>query len=94
MPPLEPKRYVSEVTIFTEDGKSIPATIEVNKPIKVNGWKIYQLSYDETMGKWSRKSTFELVRDPWLPVVYTGITMMLLGAVYLFAFAKIGKKNI
>ncbi|WP_446784901.1 cytochrome c biogenesis protein ResB [Macellibacteroides fermentans] len=94
MPPLEPKRYVSEVTIFTEDGKSIPATIEVNKPIKVNGWKIYQLSYDETMGKWSRTSTFELVRDPWLPVVYTGITMMLLGAVYLFAFAKIGKKNI
>jgi hypothetical protein len=46
------------------------------------------------MGKWSRTSTFELVRDPWLPVVYTGITMMLLGAVYLFAFAKIGKKNI
>jgi hypothetical protein len=94
MPPLEPKRYVSEVTIFTEDGKSIPATIEVNKPIKVNGWKIYQLSYDESMGKWSRTSTFELVRDPWLPVVYTGIIMMLLGAVYLFAFAKIGKKNI
>ena len=94
MPPLEPTRYVSEVTIFTADGKSIPATIEVNKPIKVNGWKIYQLSYDETMGKWSRTSTFELVRDPWLPVVYTGITMMLLGAVYLFAFAKIGKKNI
>ena len=46
------------------------------------------------MGKWSRTSTFELVRDPWLPVVYTGITMMLLGAVYLFAFAKIGKMNI
>jgi hypothetical protein len=30
----------------------------------------------------------ELVRDPWLPVVYTGIIMMLLGAVCMFVLAQ------
>ena len=44
---------------------------------------MYQLSYDEKFGKWSKLSVIELVRDPWLPVVYTGIFMMIIGAVYL-----------
>ena len=33
-------------------------------------------------------SIFELVRDPWLPVVYVGIVMMMLGAVGLFVNAQ------
>jgi hypothetical protein len=41
---------------------------------------IYQYGYDESMGKYSRQSVFELVRDPWLPLVYTGIFMLLAGA--------------
>ncbi|KPL25985.1 MAG: hypothetical protein AMS23_03830, partial [Bacteroides sp. SM1_62] len=57
---------------------------EVNKPFKYRGWKLYQLSYDERMGKWSRVSVIEAVRDPWLPVVYTGIFLLLAGALYLF----------
>jgi hypothetical protein len=36
------------------------------------------------MGKWSEVSVFELVRDPWLPAVYTGIFLMLAGAACLF----------
>ena len=46
--------------------------------------RIYQLNYDTTMGRWSEISVLELVRDPWLPVVYTGIAMMLLGALCMF----------
>lgn len=91
MPEREPRRFASEVIIFTEDGKTLERTIEVNKPAVVNGWKIYQLSYDESKGKWSTISIFELVRDPWLPVVYAGIWMLIAGAVCMFVTA--GKKN-
>lgn len=87
MPDLEPRRYVSEVQIYTKDKQTHPAVIEVNKPLALNGWKIYQLSYDERMGAWSRTSVFELVKDPWLPVVYFGIGLMLAGAVCLFVTA-------
>lgn len=87
MPELEPRRFVSQVQIYTEDKQTYSAVIEVNKPFVVNGWKVYQLSYDQRMGTWSRISVFELVKDPWLPVVYFGIGMMLVGAVCLFVTA-------
>lgn len=80
----EPKRFSSEVTFFTPDGKKQDATLEVNKPVKVNGWKIYQLSYDDKMGRYSNKSILEVVRDPWQPYVYLGIFMMMIGAIYMF----------
>lgn len=75
-----PKRFASDVRVYTRDGKTVPGVVEVNKPLKVNGWKIYQYGYDEKMGKAGRISIFELVRDPWLPVVYAGIFLMLAGA--------------
>jgi hypothetical protein len=36
------------------------------------------------MGARSQISILELVSDPWLPIVYTGIYMMLGGAVSMF----------
>ena len=87
MPEREPKRFASEVLVYTKEKEQAEALIEVNKPFSMSGWKIYQLSYDETKGKWSRLSIFELVKDPWLPLVYTGILMMLLGSVCLFILA-------
>ena len=80
----EPKRFSSEVTFFTPDGKKQDATLEVNKPVTVNGWKIYQLSYDDKMGRYSDKSILEVVRDPWQPYVYLGSFMMMIGAIYMF----------
>ena len=87
----EPKRYASNVNIYTQDGKNELTDIEVNKPYTVNGWKIYQLSYNEQMGKWSNVSVFELVRDPWLHAVYVGIYLLIIGAVGMFLTA--GKKK-
>ena len=78
-----PKRYASDITLFTADGDSLRDTILVNKPLNFMGWKIYQLSYSEAMGGISI-SILELVRDPWLPYAYAGIFMMLFGAVMLF----------
>lgn len=93
MPEREPQRFASDVTLYTESGKQESGTIEVNKPYEIDGWKIYQLSYDETKGRWSNISVFELVRDPWLPYVYIGIGMMILGAVCLFTTAQQGRRK-
>ena len=91
MPVQEVKKYTSQVTVFTEAGHRKKANIEVNKPLSIEDWIIYQYSYDEKMGKYSKTSVFELVRDPWLPVVYTGIFMLLAGALFLFIAGP--KKN-
>ncbi len=80
----EAKEYKSHVVIRKAHGDSSRAIISVNKPLKVHGWKIYQLSYDQQEGRHSGISILELVKDPWLPVVYAGIFMLLGGALYLF----------
>lgn len=88
MLPAEPKKFSSELSIQTKSGKNITTTIEVNRPFKIDGWTIYQLSYDTRLGRWSNLSVLELVRDPWLPVVYFGIFLMMGGAAFLFITGK------
>lgn len=80
----EPKKFTSEIEILQKNGNHQKLSLQVNKPTTVDGWKIYQLSYDTELGRWSDVSVFELIRDPWLPVVYIGIFLMLAGAVYMF----------
>ena len=75
-----PKRFASEVVVKGKSGEDVPAVIEVNKPLKMEGWKMYQYDYDSEAGVDSKISVLQLVRDPWLPAVYTGIFMMLAGA--------------
>ena len=79
-----PKRFASEIQILTKSEKNIQATVDVNKPVEVDGWKIYQYGYDTSMGAQSNTSILELVSDPWLPYVYLGIYMMLAGGVLMF----------
>ena len=81
-----PKRFASDITVYTEDGKNVLGTVEVNKPLKVNGWKIYQYGYDVKYGAESPYSVFQLVRDPWIFWVYLGIFMMIAGALCLMLF--------
>ena len=88
MLPAEPRKFCSELKIQTKKGKNIITTIEVNKPFSIDGWTIYQLGYDTEMGRWSNLSVLELVRDPWLPIVYFGIFLMMAGAGFLFIYGK------
>ena len=92
MPQLEAKQYRSEVFVIAQDGTKKEATIAVNQPLRFKGWYIYQLNYDQEKGRWSNTSVFELVRDPWLPLVYIGFSMMLLGALCLFIIPQTQKK--
>lgn len=78
-----PKRFASDVVVKGKSGKDITAVIEVNKPLKVDGWKMYQYGYDEEAGTESQVSILEIVKDPWLPLVYAGIFMMLAGALLM-----------
>ena len=87
-----PRRFASNIQILTKTGKNIQTTVEVNKPVEVDGWKIYQYGYDTQMGAMSQTSILELVSDPWLPLVYTGIYMMLAGAVCMFILG--GRKRV
>jgi len=90
----EAKKFSSDIDILTKDGERIKTVLEVNKAFKFKGWKIYQLSYNDKMGKWSDLSVIELVKDPWLPLIYLGIFMMIAGAIYMFWMGnKITKNN-
>ena len=83
-PDGSPRRFASEVSIIDRDGKNVQATVEVNRPVRIGSWKLYQYGYDTKAGAESRISILELVQDPWLPAVYAGIFMMLGGALLMF----------
>ena len=89
MAPPEARRFQSEVLIYQKGSSNIlEEKIEVNHPISVGGWRIYQLSYEERLGRWSDLSVVELVSDPWLPVVYVGIFLLIAGGVALLFEVK------
>ncbi|MDO4879938.1 MAG: cytochrome c biogenesis protein ResB [Capnocytophaga sp.] len=90
MAPAEARKFQSEVLVYEREKETIrQEKIEVNHPIEVAGWRIYQVSYDERMGRWSDLSVVELISDPWLPVVYTGIFMLIIGGIaFLFTNRK------
>lgn len=86
----EPKEFTSVIDILRKDREPERIYLEVNKPVVIDGWKIYQMSYDSELGRWSDKTVIELITDPWLKLVYFGIFLMLAGALYMF---WMGSKN-
>lgn len=79
--PPEPKQFISDVTVLVQGGTPVRTKIEVNNPLRIGSWIIYQYGYDARVGRYSDYSSFELVCDPWLPVVYAGFVLMALAAV-------------
>lgn len=79
----EPKRFMSDINVFTQDEETKHTELEVNKPLKIGNWVIYQYGYDNAAGKASNYSSFELVYDPWVVPVYIGIILFALGSICL-----------
>jgi ResB-like family. len=83
----EPKRFASDITVLTRDGKRSEAMLEVNKPVSLGGWAggwmVYQYGYDTQAGKMSTYSSMELIHDAWLYPAYAGIILMCLGSLIL-----------
>lgn len=88
----QPKRFSSDINVFMEDRRKIHAIVEVNKPLKAGSWTIYQFGYDSEAGRMSGYSSFELVYDPWLYPVYSGIILLVVGSLCLICFGN--KKRI
>jgi len=80
------KSYTSFITL---NGKLFQ--LGVNNPLVYKGWTIYQTSYDEDE-QGNVRSIFEFIRDPWLPIVYTGFILVLIGALFLFWEGKNNEK--
>lgn len=83
MTKAEPKRFMSDINVFLEDGDDMHAILEVNKPLRIGNWTVYQYSYDNEAGRMSTYSSMELVYDPWLYPVYVGIALLALGSICL-----------
>jgi len=83
MTQAEPKRFMSDIVVVTQDGGEAHTQLEVNKPLKLGDWVIYQYGYDNQAGKASTYSSFELVYDPWIYPVYAGIILLALGSICL-----------
>lgn len=88
MTKADPKRFLSDITVMTKDGEKVRTVLEVNKPLRVGSWIIYQYGYDENLGELSPYSSFELVYDPWIYVVYCGLIMLGIGSVFLIWLGK------
>ncbi len=82
--PGSAKKFSSEVMIRGSGNDSREVMLEVNRPVSISGWKLYQMGYDVDAGRWSKLSLVEGVRDPWLPAVYAGFFMILAGNVLFF----------
>ena len=80
----ESKLFRSELVLSGQNGDEKEAIVEVNRPTTYAGWKIYQASFDQSRGKWSKLSVFDVVRDPWFPAIQVGAVLFLLGMVHMF----------
>jgi ABC-type transport system involved in cytochrome c biogenesis permease subunit len=88
----KPKCFTSDITVYAQNGEINDALVKVNKPFSIAGWKIYQYSYDKSSSKLSRYSVLQIVKDPWLPVVYAGFLLIFAGVVFLL-FSKLKLKT-
>jgi hypothetical protein len=80
MPNPRAREYRSLVEIRHADGRSETRDIRENQPATVEGYRLYQLSYDEERGAASDYSVFDVVSDRGLPVVYVGMGLLVIGA--------------
>lgn len=87
-----PKRFCSTVTLKNKEQEKTVA-IEVNRPVHFKGFILYQDGYDTSQGVNSQYSVLLAVRDPWLWLVYTGIIMLLTGAIGLIIYGPANQQT-
>ena len=65
-----------------KDGEVVKEkTIEVNAPLSYGGYTFYQSGYNPEDHKWT---SLQVVKDPGVPIVYTGFAFMILGMALIF----------
>lgn len=70
-----PRQFTSDLLV---DGRQL--TTQVNAPASYKGYTLYQDSYDRTTGRYT---VLQVVRDPWLPIIYIGMVLLAAGSILL-----------
>jgi hypothetical protein len=73
-----PRSYRSVLTLALPGHPASRERLEVNRPLRVGGWWLYQSAYELRPGHPSI-TIIQAVKDPLLPAVYLGLIAMLLG---------------
>lgn len=70
-----PRQFTSDILV---DGEHL--TTQVNAPASYQGYTLYQDSYDRAAGRYT---VLQIVRDPWLPIIYIGMMLLAAGSILL-----------
>jgi hypothetical protein len=89
----EPRRFTSQIKVYSREGHEREAVLEVNRPLRIGDWLIYQYGYDNQAGRMSNYSSFELVYDPWLDAAYAGMFLWALGALGMICRGRSHKEG-
>ena len=81
-----PASYESFVKMFNGN-ESTTHHIFMNNPLKVQGFTLYQASYNEN-DNGTFNSTLSVNVDPGRPIKYSGSLMLVFGAIWHFGFSK------
>ena len=81
---VSPRQYTSILTVrdTTPGTEPVKVTTSVNHPGRYKGYKMYQTSFDRAE---EADSMITIVRDPWMPLVYVGMIMLLAGILLIFS---------
>ena len=72
---ISPRQFTSKIIV---DGKDM--SVAVNEPVSYDGYTLFQESYDREFGQYT---VLQVVRDPWLPVIYVGMLLLAVGSIML-----------
>jgi hypothetical protein len=78
-PPI--KAFKSTLELQEKGVTVLTKTIAVNSPLSYRGYTFYQTGYNPNDLTWSE---LQVVRDPGVPVVYTGFILMMIGLTIVF----------
>ena len=75
------KTFKSTVRVVEGDDVVQTRTVEVNSPFKYKGYTFYQSGYNPNDLSYT---SLQVVKDPGVPVVYAGFTLMIVGLAIVF----------
>ena len=76
------KSFASRVTVL-QDGRPVAEqVIRVNEPLNWGGFAFYQSSWRQQDPSWTG---LQVVRDPGLPLVFTGFVLLAVGVAYVYS---------
>lgn len=94
MLPPSPRQFISRVNLqkMSPGSEMMSGEVSVNHPLRLGTWKIYQSGYDTEMGRWSSRSVFLCVNDPWFPVIRVGLWIIIASGIVML-FTAGGRKS-